>query len=154
MTPNASIFEVELSLHDLDPAGLELLRTTLEEAALRLARQGVVVRCGDVRSTAERGCVVAFQTVEADSVKRLLEIANVPVAGARIRESTMQRSGELRPRTDDHVPIKSYSPSIRPCPQVDSGLGSEGLGALTSNHPCRQLASRTDKLRGTPPGTG
>ena len=107
MTPNASIFEVELSLHDLDPAAIELLRTSLEEAAQRLARQGVVVRCVDVRSTAQRGCVVVVETRETDSVKRLLEIANVPVAGARVRRPAVQRLGELRPMSDDHVPIKS-----------------------------------------------
>ena len=84
MIPHASLFEVELALHDLDSTGLELLRMSLDEAAQRLARRGVPVRLVDVRSTIERGCVAVFHALEPNGLNRLLEMANVPVTGARI----------------------------------------------------------------------
>ena len=88
MIRHSSLYEVELTLPDLELGALDLLRASFVDAAGRLAGQGVIVCCADVRSTVERGCVGVFQALEADDVRRLLEMANVPFTGARIRRST------------------------------------------------------------------
>lgn len=96
MIPHASFFEIELALHDLDTTGLELLRLSLDEAAQRLARRGVAVRCVEVCSTIERGCVAVFQALEPSSLNGLLEMANVPVTGARISRTGARRSAPVQ----------------------------------------------------------